>query len=235
MEKVLSLLFAFAIYGNVVCAQSFTDFGNVPLGETPPAWLKNKVNEAQYDTLVMMSKRFGMNYYFLKKRNLTPQDVRRYMDGVKRTLDHEKEMKEKYGTAPISFGGVADNPVTIKPLSITKSHEGGVIDAKFVLYSEIDGYDAHVLLTAKFHYWLAGHGMYYTDSFSIEGYSLSSLPVKVEYKLEDQPDHRDVKTISLTTEGYSPVYNIRGTLSYEDAMGNKYNEPFARQFNLEIE
>lgn len=235
MEKTLSFLFAFCFYSNIFYAQSFTNFGDVPLGETPPTWLKNKVNEAQYDSLVQMSKRFGMNYNYLKKRNLSPIEVRKYMDGAKRMLSHEKETKKRIGMDTITWGGLSDNPVTIKPLSITKSHEGGVIDAKFVLYSEIDGYDAHVLLTAKFHYWDAGHGMYHTDSFSIEGYSLSSLPVKVEYRLEDQPDHRDVKTISLTKEGYSPVYDITGTLSYEDAMGNKHREQFARQFNLEIE
>ena len=48
-------------------------------GELPPAWIKNKVTDAQYDSLAMLSKYYWVNYDYFKQRNLTKERISTYV------------------------------------------------------------------------------------------------------------------------------------------------------------
>lgn len=232
MNKIIFTLLCL-ITSMTANAQTSSNYGNVAKGEKPPTWLKNKVSEAQYDSIAELAKYYGMNYTCFKCRNLTPKDIRSYMNSVKSKLENKEGLKDAAAKG-ITYGGPTEPPVKIKPMCLSKSDDGALIDGKFVIYSEIDGFDAHVVINAKFGRMLATE-KYYSDKFSVEGFSLSSLPVSIRLsQLRQTFNNQKVDKLELSKDGTSPLYTIFGTLEYEDAMGNKHFEPFIRQFSLDI-
>lgn len=231
MTIVLSLAVGFAFGQNEV-----KDYApHTKRGELPPVWLKNKVTEAQYDSLAQLSKYYAVNYDYFKRRNLTKDAIRLY---VKRTevLLSEKRIKElsahpndtcyfdKYGY-----------PVPVKPFTQTAEADGSKT-ARYIVYSEIDGYDAHIVLDIKLHTGENGN-VEFTD-VKLQPYSLSGLKVEFIGKMIYMPSERDrwwiVEQDKFDKEGRTPDFWVDGLLKVEDAMGYVHTELVDKKFFLTL-
>lgn len=204
-------------------------------GELPPAWLKNKVTQSQYDSLALLSKYYAVNYDFFKRRTLTKADINLYVSRIKELLS-EKQLKrlKQHGNDTCYFDTYR-SPENLKPFMMSANADGSK-KMKYIAYSEIDGYDAHVMIEVKVSKDKNGDPVF--SRFKMVPYSLSGLKVELE-GMSLRSDGR--RSLSITANG---VYNkqslmsefsICGLLKFEDAMGNRHTELVQRSFYLVTE
>ncbi len=227
------VLVLFVGVGTGIFAQSTVNTASTKpkLGDKPPLWVKNKVNEAQYDSLATFAKYYIVDYDYFKRRDLTRKDIAFF---VARTAEIIKWKKTSSKLPPGVASGfhVYELPRKIKPFGMTpKDAEGQV---QFIVYSEIDGWDAHVMLKAKMD--TTADGGKRLSELSVVPYSVSGLKVVIEsIDFFQQKNHLKVDSIDLDDKGESPVYILRGKMKVEDAMGYWHTEPFDTSVILTVE
>ena len=196
----------------------------VPKGELPPVWLKNKVMPEQYDTLAMLNMVASVNYDMFKGYNITPVYIRNAMTAVERALERFMRSKDK---TPKTFTIGSMQGGNIQPLPGRCKGK----DSQFLLYSSIDGYDAHVVLTAT-RYKDKKTGGYNADTYRMEGLSLGGAIVTCDLELCDSKRGEEVKCVKISTDGLSGEYSLVGTITFVDPLGCKHKEYVNRQFRL---
>lgn len=199
-------------------------------GEMPPAWLRNKLTQAQYDSVARLSKYYAVNYNHFKQRNLTQQDIQRYVKIMGRDLDAEtlKRLEPRTDTCMynISLKAKVAHPFT--PATVDNDDY-----IHYIVYSEIDGYDAHIMLEVKKSQMESGNAD--VSQMRLAPYSLSGLKVELMYMhikslagngLKPAAEPATDSTITTTP------YQLSGAFCYEDAMGNVHKEFVDRVFFL---
>ena len=146
-------------------------------GELPPAWIKNKVTDAQYDSLAMLSKYYWVNYDYFKQRNLTKERISTYVSGIKRLLSEEnlKQIKQ-LKDAPNYYDSYPETAF-LKPFMVLPNADGSK-QMKYIVYSEIDGYDAHVMVEVRVNKNKNGNIVF--SNFRLIPYSVSGLKVEID-------------------------------------------------------
>ena len=121
-------------HGGTVTADRYNLRGNMP-----PTWLHNKVTPEQYDTLAMLNMIASVNYDLLKGYNTqVPNAIDRFMNDTA----FNKRTDNVFKATAYSL-----TPKLISWQNLSKT----TAEARYLLYSSIDGYDAHVVLTATLH------------------------------------------------------------------------------------
>ncbi len=221
MTALLLLAVSFAFGQNMV-----KDYApHTKRGELPPVWLKNKVTEAQYDSLARLSKYYAVNYDYFKLRNLTKDDIRFYVKRTEAVLN-EKSLKElaMHPNDTCCYDRYR-YPVPVKPFKTVVEADGSRT-VRYIVYSEIDGYDAHVALDVKIS--TTENGNLVFKDIKLLPYSLSGLKVKFEgnirYLSAPKKGMFFVEQGEFDKEGKTPDYRIGGLLKVEDAMGYMHTE-----------
>ena len=204
-------------------------------GELPPAWLRNKVTESQYDSLATLSKHYAVNYNYFKRRNLTKEDIQRYVGRTKVMLsDKQLRTLKEQGKDTCTFD-VYSATVAVHPFALPSTETGTANDVKFIVYSEIDGYDAHVMLEAKQSKTADGKTVF--SEMRLIPYSLSGLKTELVgttlHCLESTAN--EVRQCTLNKAGESPTYRVLGLLKVEDAMGYIHTELINKDFFLKLD
>lgn len=223
------MLVSFAFGQNII-----KDYApHTKLGELPPAWLKNKVTDAQYDSLARFSKYYAVNYDYFKQRHLTKDDIRSY---VKRTEVALTEKALKQLAARPNDTCYYDKyrfPVPVKPF-MQNTETDGTKTARYIVYSEIDGYDAHLTLDVKLR--TDENGIVEFYDAKLQPYSLSGLKVEFNGRLTYMPPEGRflVEQDKFDKDGRTPDFGICGLLKVEDAMGYVHTELVDTKFFLTL-
>lgn len=202
-------------------------------GELPPAWIKNKVTDAQYDSLAMLSKYYWVNYDYFKQRDLTKERISIYVSGIKRLLSEEnlKQIKQLPKDAP-NYYDYYPGSVLLKPFMVLPNADGSK-QMKYIVYSEIDGYDAHVMVEARVNKNTNGNIVF--SKLKLVPYSVSGLKVEIDnmdFKSESRPSYHIVYDGVYDTRSLMSEFKICGLLKFEDAMGYHHTELVQQSFYL---
>lgn len=199
-------------------------------GEMPPAWLKNKLTQAQYDSLVPLSKYYAVSYNHFKQRNLSRQQIQRYVMIMAKALDAKslKNLEQKTDTTMFT---IVPGTVAVHPLALATADS--TADARYIVFSDMDGYDAHVMLEVKKLRTKA-------DGTTLLGmklipYSLSGLKVElVEMKLQSTVKSASEKGVRIESDSknLSSPYDVFGLLRFEDGMGYVHTVLVNQRFYL---
>ena len=133
----------------------------------------------------------------------------------------------------------ADEPEKIKPFSSkVVDKEQGIKKQRYIIFSDPDGWDAHVMLEVCYKEEKETVSVLNTK---ISGYSLSGRPVKV-YPPHDGTMPTYEKDGMEKTPGLTLVYDVRGKkitgryfgiLVFEEATGKKHKALVTRNFTLD--
>lgn len=206
-----------------------TPIGYNKKGQMPPCWLKNKVSKEQYDTLTALNMLADVDYGALKGYNVSNSDVESFMTQAKKAIyaftesSDGKYVKQFTSESSSTFDGVPYSRAVGKKQT----------EAKYLAYSSIDGYDAHVLITLSLVKNKTTKG-YTASGISYEGYSLSGVPVTVDVRLQDFKERKEITSIDIPKDGISEQYSLFGTIEFTDPLGCHHKERVKRtvQFGL---
>lgn len=205
-------------------------------GDLPPEWLKNKVTPAQYDSLAVFSKYFSVDYDYFKRRDLSRKDIDAFMRRTGQLLS-DKDFLDKTVNCrkdTCKYDMVA-RPEMISPYTCSKGGNCPEDEVKYIIYSEIDGYDAHVMLTARMR--RTTEGVVTMSDVQVVPFSVSGL--KVSLKAMTVRDSKNpagmIRDVSFDAEGLSPVYMVVGLLTVEDAMGFVHTKLVNKTIRLKTE
>lgn len=198
-------------------------------GQMPPCWLKNKVSKEQYDTLVALNMLADVDYGALKGYNISDRDVASFMTQAKKAMDFF--MKNTGGKGAKQFS--SESASTFDGVPYSKTVGKKQTEAKYLVYSSIDGYDAHVLITLPLVKNKTTKG-YTASGISFEGYSLSGVPITVDVRLQDFKERKEITSIEIPRDGTSDQYLLFGTIEFTDPLGCHHKERVKRtvQFGL---
>lgn len=227
------LLAVYAAYGQNL----ITDYApHTEIGQQPPLWLKNKVTPSQYDSLATFSKYFSVNYDYFKQRNLTQSDIHAFVNRTGLLLKNKnllKQIAQKGGDA-CKFS-MAIKPESLHPFAVCGDKHDTGKSVQYIIYSEIDGYDAHVMLIAKE---TKVDGLAKLSELKMNPYSLSGLKVALSNMRIHEAGSKspeNVQEIAFDGKGQSKVYEISGLLKVEDAMGNIHTQLIDKSIQLVTE
>lgn len=204
-------------------------------GELPPAWIKNKVTPAQYDSLARVSKYYWVNYDYFKRRDLTKDDIRDYVRHAGTMLSEKRLQRLKKAPTDTCYYDVYHGAEYLKPFMTTTTANGDK-ELKFIVYSEVDGYDAHVMVEVRVQHGKNGSPVF--SGIQAVPYSISGLKVE----LEDMDIHTTPRASSFVTSNgvydtstVMPEFGICGLLKFEDAKGYRHTELVNKRFCLSVE
>jgi len=216
-------------HGGTVTADRYNLRGNMP-----PTWLHNKVTPEQYDTLAMLNMIASVNYDLLKGYNTDKRDIDTIMAQVPKAID--RFMNDT------AFNKRTDNVFKATAYSLTpkliswQNLSKTTAEARYLLYSSIDGYDAHVVLTATLHK-DKKTGSYTSSQYRIEGYSMGGAKVDCQLTVTDLRAHAsdECKQISIGKGQTASSIIITGSIAFTDPLGNKHHEPIDRNLLFELQ
>lgn len=190
-----------------------------PKGELPPAWLKNKVSEAQYDSLAALNKLCMVDYSAFKGVNISATDIADIMTKVKSMLNNKNTLSTSDGE--IAYFGLSSVSKTLKPWQKVIKEEDKT-KAQYIAYSSIDGYDAHILITYQYtNDKTTGQSR---SNVGVFAYSLSGNTVKLENSGLDFLGNKSAKEIVFDANGLSNPVALHGTLVFDDPLGYHHSE-----------
>lgn len=209
-------------------------------GALPPVWLKNKLTDGQYDSLALLAKHYTVDYSFFKQRNLDEKRIQKYFTRVGKILKDRGRLAKADANPYSTYGSSGGQLETLKPVTVyfdrvvSTSKVMLPREAMFVLYSSLDGYDAHVRLDAEFKRY-SEPGVCYSSKLLLTPYSVSGLKVELAHQELLDANEKPVDQLYIGQDGKSPLYFLKGTLRFEDAMGNKFTDTIYKSFYLYIE
>lgn len=228
------MTFLFVMVNAIHGQNLITDYApHTKVGQEPPLWLKNKVTPVQYDSLVAFSKFFAVNYNYFKQRNLTQKDIQVFVNRTGQLLKDKEllqQIRQKGGEA--CKYSMDLRPETLHPFAVSADKDGA--GRKYIIYSEIDGYDAHAMLTAK----ASADGSTSLSHLNIVPYSLSGLKVVLSNMHIHEAGSKSAESaqqIGFDDKGRSKVYEVSGLLKVEDAMGNVHTQLIDKTIRLMAE
>lgn len=201
-------------------------------GNMPPAWLHNKVTAEQYDTLALLNMIASVNYDLLKGHNTDKYTVDAVMQQVHKAIDRF--------TNDTDFNKRTDNFLsgsgyTLTPKIISwQERPKSTVEVRCLLYSSIDGYDAHVVLTATLHK-DKKTGAYTSSRYKVEGYSMGGAKVDCQAKLYDHPTDQECQQVTFGKGKIASNLLIMGNITFTDPLGNKHQEQINNNLTLELQ
>lgn len=214
-------------------------------GDLPPEWLKNKVTQQQYDSLARLSQHYAVSYDHFKARGLTQDDIRRYVKRTEVLLSEAQLKNTTGGSGPEEWRKkgitqpdtchfkVQPLPVGVEPLMQAKNDEGDEV-VRYILYSDIDGYDTHVMVEVKLSKDDKGNTQFVVSR--LLPYSVSGLRVenRATLRRSDGVAMREVSSGTFDAGGCTPVYFLQGFFGFDDAKGYKHMCSLNHQFFLKL-
>ncbi len=203
-------------------------------GNMPPAWLRNKVTTEQYDTLTMLNMIASVNYDLFKGYNTDKRDIDTIMAQVPKAIDRfmndtafNKRTDNIFRAAVYSL-----TPKLISWQNVSKT----TAEARYLLYSSMDGYDAHVVLTGTLHK-DKKTGSYTSSQYKIEGYSMGGAKVDCHLTVIDLRTRAsdECKQITIGKGKAASSITITGSIDFTDPLGNKHHEPIDRNLLFELQ
>ena len=198
----------------------------------PPAWLHNKVTPEQYDTLALLNMIASVNYDLLKGYNTDKRDIDAVMAQVHKAIDRFTNDKD-FNKRTDNFLSSSGYTLTQKIIS-WQERPKSTIEARCLLYSSIDGYDAHVVLTATLHK-DKKTGTYTSSQYKVESYSLGGAKVECQVKLYDHPTNQECQQVTFGKGKTASKLLITGSITFTDPLGNKHREPINNNLTLELQ
>lgn len=198
-------------------------------GNLPPAWLKNKVNEKQYATLVKFNKLYDVDYTAYKGYNLSKDFIDRQIQ-IAQKIIKEPPQKNAPDYARQHYSVIKFHD---KMMPFNKIEKENSKDVQYLLYSSEDGYDVHILLKANFSKDPA-NGLNSAQHYTLEGYSLSKIPIKADVKLLLSKSLKEIEKINLDKDEVSPNYNLQGVIEYDDPLGYHHKEFINQSLTLKL-
>ena len=199
-------------------------------GQLPPEWVKNKVTPEQYDTLALLNMLATVDYSSLKGYAVAAGDVRLMMSAAGRAIHRFMADDKGSEVRMFSYCGVGEPRVAPMQQTAAKS----VVAVRYVLYSSVDGYDAHVVLTAHLRR-DAKTRCYTADSYELTGYSLGGATVAAQIELHSADTGEKVGQIVIGADGVSPRYSLTGQIAYTDPLGRKHQECIGETLMLSLD
>ena len=199
-------------------------------GQLPPAWVKNKVTPEQYDSLALLNMLATVDYSWLKGYDVTAGDVRQMMSAVRRAI--HRFMADDKGTEVRIFSYSDGGETHVAPVQQTAAKS--MVAVRYVLYSSVDGYDAHVVLTANLRR-DAKNRCYTADSYELTGYSLGGATVAAQIELHSADTGEKVGQIVIGADDVSPRYSLMGRITYTDPLGRKHQECIGKTLILSFD
>lgn len=114
-----------------------------------------------------------------------------------------------------------------------KNDEGDEV-VRYILYSDIDGYDAHVMVEVKLSKDDKGNTQFVVSR--LLPYSVSGLRVenRATLRRSDGVAMREVSSGTFDAGGCTPVYFLQGFFNFDDAKGYKHMCSLNHQFFLKL-
>lgn len=190
-----------------------------PKGTLPPQWLKNKVSAAQYNSLSILNMLADVDYTAFKGIGKCEKSIKNAMGFVNKAI--LQFVNDTPDNSNHHFSSAQLNAEDAKPLKETAIKNGKQL--QYIFYSSIDGYDAHVLLSATA-VKDKKQNSYTAQDLRIEGYSLSGLPVTIKLNLINCETFQPANTIEIGKDGRSGQYRLEGTIEFDDPLGNHHTE-----------
>ena len=216
-------------HGGTVTADRYNLRGNMP-----PAWLRNKVTTEQYDTLTMLNMIASVNYDLLKGYNTDKRDIDAIMAQVPKAIDRfMNDTAFNKRTDNIFRAAVySQKPKLISWQNVSKT----TAEARYLLYSSMDGYDAHVVLTATLHKDKKTDS-YTSSQYKVEGYSMGGAKVDCQLTVIDLRTRAsdECKQITIGKGKAASSITITGSIDFTDPLGNKHHEPIDRNLLFELQ
>ena len=224
MKTIQTFLLLFALCGTGCFAQKPANKAEWNYAERGviPAWVKNQTSPEEYQLWEIMSKYYRIDYSNLKSRRMgAEQKANLYKDlrNLCQRLESGEIKTQKNSRYSI---------LHVKPDTLTayNTEQLKCIKKKLIVYTSVDGYDAHVELTALYE-----HNVQTGDirlwHYSVQGISFSGLDVKIP----KQGEGLDFKL------AYYPELKIfkgfcGGSLLYTDPTGEEHYNPVSVNFHF---
>ena len=178
-----------------------------------PEWVENRLNKGQLEQLHKLSEKVEeIDFAIFKRRDLDTTGL----------YDKIRKAAENVAGESVSFMKADRKIMPYKSETLTYTRRS------YIVYSNIEGYDAHVVLTVT--YDTTGEIPYIEDWY-VRAKSFSGAPVKfVESDTEAPYNSRlDYNSTTAEFDGY-----IVGTLKYVDPYGKVYEDEVAENFHIPI-
>ena len=198
-------------------------------GCLPPRWLLNKVTPAQYDTLVALNRLCNVDYSMLKGYHVTAKDVPHLMEQARKMLARALE-NPNGSTAAVGWTVI----IMKRAKPVADVTEKGVRRLTYIIYSSVDGYDAHLQLRGTVRKDRKSGKLYLVD-YEVTPYSVQGIPAKADgvtikgngnVNMDELLINEDVKTIG---------YALNGTLSFTDPLGDVHKEQVNASVSLGLD
>lgn len=112
-----------------------------------PEWVKNKTTPEEYTLMQEMSQYYRLDCSFLKSRDLTDKVRKEIFDTYKREVEAARKGQVKQPDDPDRCYGFVG---MLRPDSLQAYDEQTAVVKKYLIYSDINGYDAHVELSVAY-------------------------------------------------------------------------------------
>lgn len=179
-----------------------------------PGWVENRLNKGQLEQLRKLSEKVEeIDYAIFKRRDLDTTEL----------YDKIRKATENVSGESVSFMKADRKIIPYKSETLT------YIRKSYIVYSSIEGYDAHVVLTVT--YGNTTGEVPYIEDWHVRAKSFSGIPVKFVESDAMAPYNSRLDYNSTTGEfdGY-----IVGALQYVDPYGKAYEDEVAENFQIPI-
>ena len=176
-----------------------------------PEWVKGKTSPEEYAVMEELSRYYRLDYSFLKSKQLTEERRKEIFTTLKEECEEARKGNVKLPDEPdrcyyVSYP-VAD--------SVRAYATEPVMMKKYLLYSNINGYDAHVELSVVY------SKDCQTGDIRIFGHELKAVSFSgLEVKLKLFDDHTRELTYNRENNRFECYYP--GALYFTDPMGQKH-------------
>ena len=186
-------------------------------GQMPPAWLKNKLTEEQYNKMVILNILADVNYDIFKYNTNIDAEMEHVDKAIKTFMDNPE------GKKGARYDREVHNAGEILPYRMQEMKDSVVAD--YLIYSSIDGYDAHVAISITF-IKNKKKGTLSEHYYFIYPTSMSKLEMKdIKVKLDNADQNKKTNRIVISKEkGLSEQFQLKGQVSFVDPLGCKHKE-----------
>lgn len=112
-----------------------------------PEWVKNRTTPEEYALIQEMSQYYRLDCSFLKSRDLTDKVRKEIFDAYKEEIELARKGQVKLPDEPDRCYGFVGK---LRPDSLRAYDEQPAVVKKYLIYSDINGYDAHVELSVAY-------------------------------------------------------------------------------------
>lgn len=191
-----------------------------------PQWVKNKTTPEEYKIWETLSPYYLINYSCLKNRNLKGRAKETFYENMRNLCDSVNS-----GKLPPKGMRIGYIDIVLDSLSAYSTESVRCIEKKYVIYSSLDGYDAHAELTLD--YTINQRGIPRIVNWSVHAISFSGLDVDIEecFFEEDMKKTYGPRLYYVAERKMFKGYYC-GYLSFTNAEGKKFREHMNVNFYL---